>query len=224
MKSSPGGFENELSRIHEFSFVLVPETKIAFALDERKGKYWAFTEEAIKNYLGTPSRYSRNSTKTGASVTQLPRQPLMSPDDWENLHSPPRKLVLSFAAWNLLFQLGLRLLGWRLVWPKRKRVTNTRNLNRRRATSDPKFFQVIVAAARRASLIPLVHLSCVPTSLALHRMLRSRGYLPELNIGAHFVPNFAPHMWIEVQGHVIDPGGAEVSLDLFLFRGQGRNA
>jgi hypothetical protein len=65
-----------------------------------------------------------------------------------------------------------------------------------------------VRIAFRVLRLPVLGTTCLPTSLALARVLRRRGAVPELVIGvASEDGDFSAHAWVEVDGYRLDVSG-----------------
>jgi hypothetical protein len=121
-----------------------------------------------------------------------------------------RGIVLESAAGMLIAWLAVRLLGFRICRSAFEK-TRTAVRNSKSAEAD-----ALVVAQRIAHLEAVtaanlfLRTSCLEQSLVLCRMLRSRGMSADVRIGARKEANrFEAHAWVELDGTVVDAGGAE---------------
>ncbi len=124
-------------------------------------------------------------------------------------HSTLRRfLVLPGPERRLLFEAWCRLAGaaMRLRFAPRRTVAEAlaeaaSPMRRRAAAASSSQLALAVSRAAAHHLLPM---TCLPRSLALQRMLRSRGVAAELRIGVRKEPvaggGIAAHAWIEVDG------------------------
>ncbi len=123
-----------------------------------------------------------------------------------------RGVVLEAAAGLLISWLAVRLLGFRICKSAFEAATHHRN-SWNSASGEAN----VLGVARRIAHLEVVtaanlflRTSCLEQSLALCRMLRHRGMNADLRIGARKeADRFEAHAWVELDGTVLDGGGAE---------------
>jgi len=209
------------------SVIFDQERKIGVVLNERSGEYWEITGIS---YIVTSEIF--HAPEEELSLVQLSQVipdtnikeleqtifELNSVGIIQNIVTevtmPRWKLVFKYAFYNLLYQILLKFLGWKLVYSIRHSQLNymSDGFMKRR----PSVIDEMMAASRLAGLCPGVRRSCVPSSLAIYRTLKSMGYSPRLEVGGEVTP-FEPHMWVELFGHKIDVGVADCDLQRFQF-------
>lgn len=123
-----------------------------------------------------------------------------------------RGIVLQAAAGLLISWLAVRLLGFRVCKSVFEKPLDGRNSWK----SKPGEADALGMARRIAHLEAVTatnlffRTSCLEQSLVLCRMLRHRGMNADLRIGARKEANrFEAHAWVELDGTVLDGGGAE---------------
>jgi hypothetical protein len=120
-----------------------------------------------------------------------------------------RGIVLESAAGMLIAWLAARLLGGRMCRAAFEKGAAARNAKSAEADA--------LAVAQRIAHLQAVtaanlffRTSCLEQSLVLCRMLRGRAMNADVRIGARKEANrFEAHAWVELDGTVIDGGGAE---------------
>jgi hypothetical protein len=123
-----------------------------------------------------------------------------------------RGIVLEAAAGLLISWLAVRLLGFRVC-----RSVFGKPLAGRNSWNSASGEANALGVARRIAHLEAVtatnlflRTSCLEQSLVLCRMLRHRGMNADLRIGARKeADRFEAHAWVELDGTVLDGGGAE---------------
>ncbi|HEX4565288.1 MAG TPA: lasso peptide biosynthesis B2 protein [Vicinamibacterales bacterium] len=110
--------------------------------------------------------------------------------------------LISAATYVMAAIVGIRLLGIRrmLKWADRP-IAAARAENR--AAENGRHADLVLAIDRAGRHIPGGN--CLARSLALTRMLRTRGVAAETKIGVKTANGFHAHAWVEVAGVPITP-------------------
>lgn len=123
-----------------------------------------------------------------------------------------RGIVLQAAAGLLISWLAVRLLGFRVCKSVFEKPLDGRNSwNSKPGEADALGMAPRIAHLEAVTATNLFfRTSCLEQSLVLCRMLRHRGMNADLRIGARKEANrFEAHAWVELDGTVLDGGGAE---------------
>jgi hypothetical protein len=114
--------------------------------------------------------------------------------------------LISAAAYVTAAIVGIRLLGIRrmLKWADRPIAAAEQGEKKAAAyTEYAEYTDQVLAVDRAGRRIPGG--TCLARSLALTRMLRSRGVAAEMKIGVKTADGFHAHAWVEVAGVPITP-------------------
>lgn len=117
--------------------------------------------------------------------------------------------LISAAAYVTAAIVGIRLLGIRrmLEWADRPIAAAEQGKKKAAAYTDAReateYTDQVLAVDRAGRRIPGG--TCLARSLALTRMLRSRGVAAEMKIGVKTADGFHAHAWVEVAGVPITP-------------------
>ena len=106
--------------------------------------------------------------------------------------------MISAAAYVEAAAIGVRVFGLRrlLKWADRPITANLADANDVRDAKNPEC--VTIAVERAGRYMPGGN--CLARSLALTRMLRTRGVPAETRIGVKTADGFRAHAWVEVEG------------------------
>jgi len=112
-----------------------------------------------------------------------------------------RALALTFPEWQVLVA-ALVLLPWvslRLRFTGLSRAAGKSGPGTARsAPPGPRIAQLVVAAARLGGY------TCLPRALVVQRILRDRGFAPELRIGVRKAGGaLDAHAWVELDGQAL---------------------
>lgn len=167
-----------------------------------------YQHELISDYQRGLSTSNHKNSKH-ANFT-MPRQPKVHVVTALKNY-PTYGLIIEYALLIPWWKLQVQTLGWRPV----KKILLQQGFDSLVSQSpslEPlHIVEEIISAIRCACVFPWVTRSCIPNSLAIFFMLKKRGYLPRLLVGADIVP-FEPHMWVELDGYRIDSGADEQAL------------
>jgi len=116
---------------------------------------------------------------------------------WLSLTRKEQRLVISAAAHVGTAAIGVRVFGLRrlLKWADRPITANHADANAVRDAKNPD--RVTIAVERAGRYVPGG--TCLARSLALTRMLRTRGVPAETRIGVKTADGFRAHAWVEVE-------------------------
>jgi len=199
-------------------------------LDERSGRYWRLlsphhriamaiaTDGGMScfNEVGRRVFPPISDNALSLVLASLWKTGLFQETDLK-LAAPPHRMLAEYVLLNIGYQIILRCLGWRAVARIRltqKPRTPPEPVGLEGAAVPPRIVEVLLGIVVLASGLPGVTADCVPISLTLRTMLRRRGYTCHLVIGTRTLP-FRPHMWVEVDGHMIDPSTSSASRERF---------
>jgi hypothetical protein len=111
--------------------------------------------------------------------------------------------LISAAAYVTAAIVGIRLLGIRRMLKWADRPIAAAEQGKKKAAAYTEYTDQVLAVDRAGRRIPGG--TCLARSLALTRMLRSRGVAAEMKIGVKTADGFHAHAWVEVAGVPITP-------------------
>ncbi|MEM9941579.1 MAG: lasso peptide biosynthesis B2 protein [Planctomycetota bacterium] len=183
--------------------------------EEREALFSIITDLDRQQVIETINETSKiQSNSDSAPMPVKPLREQMPLEACKNQAYPRWSTVALYAYFNIWYRIVILFRNWRPVAQARaasktpSQIVNAKDLI--------PFFEIeeIIAAVRTACCLPIVRRTCVPNSLAIHRLLRLRGFSPELVVAGNVI-GFEPHIWCQLNGHRIDSGVSDQSLEIF---------